>query len=101
MDFRITGGAFPASASCASRHRRAQRHHLSPTVRPGNPGLAVIKSLPLDFVNCKNSSVITAHTTCVPLSVGPVLQVQSRKNPVVFSLGDEQGCNRPPNTFFV
>lgn len=54
---RNTGGATPASS--ASFQREAQRHQRSPGVRPGNEywGAGVMRSLPRDLVNSKNSLV--------------------------------------------
>jgi len=59
-------GALPwSSASC---QRIAHRHHLSPALRPGKLywGIGVERSLPIDFENSRNSSVMTAQTVCTP-----------------------------------
>ena len=75
---RRTLGAQPASkASC---QRAAQRHQLSPALRPSKPnsGLGVLRSLPWALENSRNSSVTTAQTACRPKSSGPTLQQPSR-----------------------
>ena len=49
VDFKITFVALPASnASC---HLEAQRHHLSPSLRPLKlySGIGVLKSFPSEF----------------------------------------------------
>lgn len=74
VDSKITFGAFPAlNASC---HLEAQRHHLSPSRKPGKlySGTLVLKSLPTKIEKFKNASVIIQHTVCKPKSSTPVLQ---------------------------
>ena len=98
VDANLTLGAYPASF--ASIHLSAHRHQASPGLNPGklNSFLGVDKSLPFDFENSRNSSVIIAHTVCVPMSLFPVLQQPSRKNPVKGST--LHGTRSKPRTFF-
>ena len=57
VDNNLTLGAQPSSS--ASNHREAHKHQPSPGLRPGKSysGLGVVKSLPLDLENSKNSFV--------------------------------------------
>ena len=74
---RITSGAHPSFLACS--HLIAQRHQWSPASKPGKLylGSGVIRSLPYAFVPSRNSYVILAQTTCVPLSSLPVVQKPS------------------------
>ena len=94
---RNTGGA--ASALAASSQRWAQRHQRSPGLSPGNPcsGRGVIRSLPFERLNMRNSRVIKEHTICNPRSLGLLLQQPSRKKPVMGSI--EQVSSGRPSTF--
>jgi len=98
VDANLTLGAYPAFF--ASIHLSAHKHQASPGLSPGklNSFLGVDKSLPFDFENSRNSSVIIAHTVCVPISLFPVLQQPSRKNPVKGST--LHGTRSKPRTFF-
>ena len=65
-----------ASASNASTHRSAQRHHWSPGTRPANPywGIGVDRSLPARREKSRNSAVMTTQTAWTPTSSAPVSQ---------------------------
>jgi hypothetical protein len=56
----------------------------------------VLKSLPRDRLNAKNSAVITAQTVWLATSSAPVLQQPSRKKPVTGLI--EHGIKVPPST---
>ena len=93
---KITGGAKPASD--ASSQRAAQTHQRSPAFKPTKLycGRGVLKSLPRENENAKNSSVTWQQTVWLPLSSGPVSQQPVRVKPVSgFVL---QVCNVVPNT---
>src|ERR1051326_512904 len=89
------GGCPARNASC---QRGAHRHQRSPSFNPAKPnsGRGVERSLPRDFENSRNSSVITTHTVWLPTSCGLVLQQPSRKKPVIGAT--EQDSRVPPNT---
>ena len=93
---KSTGHAEPAFT--AASHVRAQTHHESPGFKPGNEkcGAGVIKSLPCDFANSRNSCVTTQHTVCDPRSFSSVLQQPSRYQPVRGSV--EHDLSSVPNT---
>jgi hypothetical protein len=59
-----------------SFQRVAHRHQRSPGCKPGKPisGTGVLRSLPRDLLNARNSFVISAQTKWAPMSSGPVSQ---------------------------
>ena len=57
----------------------------------------MLKSLPRFLVKSRNSVVMIAHTVCVPVSMGPVVQQPSRKKPVNGLVLQVMSCS--PNTF--
>ena len=75
-------------------------HHRSPSLSPGNrySGRGVVRSFPACWENCRNSSVTSAQTVCIPASSPHVSQVPVRKKPVIGSV--EQAISSPPKTFF-
>ena len=96
VDSKSIGQAVPALI--ASNHVRAQTHHESPGLRPGNPcwGMGVIRSFPFERANWRNSSVTTQQTVWEPRSLGSVLHFPSRYHPVIGS--HEHVSNGPPST---
>ena len=98
VDSSRIGHAIPASA--ADFHVLAQTHHWSPGFKPGNLycGDGVIKSLPLNFANSRNSCVTWQHTVWSPWSDLSVLQQPSLNHPV---RGDsEQVWSSVPMTLY-
>ena len=95
---KSTGQASPLFN--ASSQVLAHTHQESPGFSPGKLkcGAGVIKSLPLDFANLRNSSVTIAQTVCDPLSFSSVLQDPSRYQPVRGL--HEHSPMSCPNTFF-
>ena len=95
VDSNTTSGSIPAFFACA--YRSAQMHHLSPFFKPGKLPCAVDRSFPFDFVYCRNSSDILAHTKCFPTSSVVWWQYPSRSHPVIgFTLQTWRGW---PQTF--
>jgi len=94
VDSSTTWGAM--SESWASTHLERQRHQRSPSFRPENPDIGVLRSLPAPFENARKTSVMTTHTTCRPKSRLSVLQQPSRSHPVIGSV--EHGSSLPPRT---
>ena len=85
------------SESWASTHLERQRHQRSPSFRPENPGMEVLRSLPAPFENARKTSVMTTQATCRPKSRLSVLQQPSRSQPVIGSI--EHGSSLFPRTF--
>ena len=82
VESKNTGGAIPLSYACFQR--KAHRHQRSPGFIPGNwnSGCGVDKSLPIDLLNFRNSSVAKMHTVWTPVSSLQVSHEPFLKNPV-------------------